>query len=163
MMNMNNAAEMTDEMINGTAIAGDAAVDTTADVAAEDDQKDNKEKKNKVKLIKNLHFGTLTLDQIADCNEDARPLGMIYGFLQKQKAILGAAKADERDKKNAQKYKVLFFLLDSDPKALRAWLMKGKALIDSGLVKTTDKDKFIMDQLLLVKKFYQQKYMAKAV
>lgn len=116
------------------------------------------ESATKVRLIKDLRFKTLSLEQIEAYPDDARPLGMIYNFLRKQMVILASKDGFERDKENAKKYRSLFFLLDADLVQLRSWLMKAKMLIDSGLVQTDEKDAFIMDKLVKVKAFYNTKY-----
>lgn len=116
------------------------------------------ESATKVRLIKDLRFKALSLEQIEAYPDDARPLGMIYNFLRKQMVILASKDGFERDKENAKKYRSLFFLLDADLVQLRSWLMKAKMLIDSGLVQTDEKDAFIMDKLVKVKAFYNTKY-----
>lgn len=119
------------------------------------------QKNNEVKLIDNLSWSSLTLQKIADYPDDARPIEMINEFLMNKKNIVFSNDVFEKDKKVAQKFQCLFFLLDAGYAYERNWLMKAKDVIDSGEVKFDKKTK-LMSQLVAVKAYFKKKYAKKS-
>lgn len=117
--------------------------------------------KKEVKLIDNLGWSNLTLQKIADYPDDARPIEMINNFLINKKNIVFSHDVTEKDRKSAQRFQPLFFLLDADYAYERNWLMKAKNVIDSGEVKFDKKTK-LMSQLVAVKAYFKEKYAKKS-
>ena len=117
--------------------------------------------KKEVKLIDNLSWNNLTLQKISEYPDDARPIEMINSFLINKKNIVFSHDVAEKDRKSAQRFQPLFFLLDAGYAYERNWLMKAKNVIDSGEVKFDKKTK-LMSQLVVVKAYFKEKYAKKS-